>query len=197
MSRHSLGPCTLEGGFVRLEPLRQAHGGPLLEAARRLEWGWFLTPLRTKEDVESRIAEGLAAEHKGEAYVFAVRLKEDDRVVGSTSYFGVVDKHKRVEIGSTWYTPDVQGTAVNPECKYLLLSHAFEDWGAVRVQFTTDVNNLRSQRAITKLGAKLEGKLRNHGIRSDGSMRDSMVYSIIASEWPDVKSMLLNRIHSF
>lgn len=126
-----------------------------------------------------------------------VRLEENDRVFGSTSYFGVVAKHKRVEIGSTWYAPDFQGTAVNPECKLLLLGHAFEEWGAMRVQFTTDVNNLRSQGAIEKLGAKFEGKLRNHAIRSDVSMRDSMVFSIIASEWPEVREKPLARIHSF
>lgn len=168
----------------------------MLDAARRLEWDWFLTPLRTKEDINSRIAEGLKAEQKDEGYVFAVRLKKDERIVGSTSYFGIDPRHMRVEIGSTWYTPDVQGTMVNPECKYLLLGHAFEDWGAIRVQFTTDINNLRSQRAITKLGAKFEGRLRNHAIRPDGSVRDSMVYSILRGEWPEVRTKLLARIRS-
>ena len=133
-------------------------------------------------------------ERKGDGYAFAVTLQSNGRVVGSTSYFGVVPKQKCLEIGSTWYALDVQGTAVNPECKLLLLSHAFDDWGAVRVQFTTDSNNLRSQRAIAKLGAKFEGILRNHGFRSDGSLRDSMVYSIVAAEWPATRDKLRERL---
>jgi len=196
MTNQTLGPITLEGDFVRLEPLRHNHSKEILNAAQDLSWDWFLYPLHTKEDVDRRIAEGLEAEKKDEAYAFAVRLKESNRVVGSTSYFGIVARHKRVEIGSTWYTTDVQGTAVNPECKYLLLKHAFEDWGARRIQFTTDINNAHSQRAILKLRAKFEGTLRNHAIRADGSTRDSLVYSILHDEWPTVREGLLARIHS-
>jgi N-acetyltransferase len=192
-----LGPVTLPGRFVRLEPLREDHREALLEVAQDLDWGWFLHPLRTAADVDSRIALGLDAERQKEGYAFAVRALADNRVVGSTSYFGVVQAHKRVEIGSTWYARDSQGTAVNPECKLLLLSHAFEDWGANRVQFTTDSNNIRSQRAIAKLGAQREGLLRSHAIRLDGSLRDSVVYSITRSEWPDVKQRLNSRLASF
>jgi RimJ/RimL family protein N-acetyltransferase len=195
MSNRALGPIVLEGNFVRLEPLRRDHGKELLNAIQGLSWDWFLYPLHRKEDVDRRITESLEAEKKDEAYAFAVRLKGSNRVVGSTSYFGIVTRHKRVEIGSTWYTSDVQGTTVNPECKYLLLKHAFEDWGARRIQFTTDINNAHSQRAILKLGAKFEGTLRNHAIRADGSMRDSLVYSILPDEWPAVREGLLVRIH--
>jgi RimJ/RimL family protein N-acetyltransferase len=141
-----------------------------------------------------RIAEGLKAEHRDEAYAFAVVRKSDVQIIGSTSYMAVVAKHKRAEIGSTWYFPESWGTVVNPECKYLLLRHAFEDWGAVRVQLVTDSNNIHSQRAILKLGAKPEGIMRNHGIRPDGSVRDAILYSIIASEWPGVKTLLAARI---
>jgi len=190
-----LGPCVLEGSFVRLEPLRPRHTQSILEASKSLDWEWFLGPLRTKSAVRSRISDGIRAERRDEAYAFAVRLKKEDRIVGSTAYLTVVSKHKRAEIGSTWYSPDVWGTVVNPECKYLLLKHAFEDWGAVRIQLGTDVNNIHSQMAILKLGAKLEGTLRNHGIRPDGSVRDALLYSIISSEWPDVKRGLLARIH--
>jgi len=189
-----LGPRVLEGTLVRLEPLREGHAAALMAAAKKLDWGWFLRPLHTKADVDKRIFDGLVAEDEDEAYAFAVITKKDGRVVGSTSYFHVAAEHKRVEIGSTWYTTDTQGTKVNPECKYLLLRHAFEDWAAERVQFTTDANNLRSQHAILKLGAKFEGKLRSDRRRSDGSMRDSMVYSIIASEWPAARERLLARI---
>lgn len=139
----------------------------------------------------------MRAEEKNEEYAFAVRLKGDARVVGSTAYFGIVPKHKRIEIGYTWYSTDAQGTVVNPECKFLLLKHGFEDWGALRVQLGTDANNIHSQHAILKLGAKFEGKLRNHGIRRDGSVRDMMLYSIISSEWPAVKKGLEARIESF
>jgi N-acetyltransferase len=197
MASGDLGPCVLEGDFVRLEPLRREHVAALLEVAKDFDWGWFLNPLRTKEDVDLRIVDGLKAEERGEGYAFAVRLRSTGRIIGSTSYMALSARHKRVEIGSTWYTPSEWGTAVNPDCKYLLLRHAFEDWGAVRVQFTTDVNNVHSQHAITKLGAKFEGKLRSHAIRPDGSLRDSMVYSIIASEWPEVRTKLLARIQSF
>jgi RimJ/RimL family protein N-acetyltransferase len=193
----TLGPRTLEGRFVRLEPLREKHAAALTEVALRMDWGWMLTTLRSREDVDRRIAEGLMAEGRNEDYAFAVVLKRDGKVVGSTSYFGIVPKHKSAEIGYTWYSPDVQGTAVNPECKLLLLRHAFEDWGAVRVQLRTDANNTHSQRAILKLGAKFEGKMRNQGIRQDGSIRDSMLYSIIPSEWATVKKGLEARIESF
>lgn len=192
-----LGPCSLEGRFVRLEPLRMNHAAALFEATKSLDWQWFLGPLRTKEEVDRRISEGMESETRGDAYAFAVRFKEDNRIVGSTAYLTVVQKHKRAEIGSTWYSRDVWGTVVNPECKYLLLKHAFEDWGAVRIQLGTDVNNTHSQRAILKLGAKFEGTLRNHGIRPDGSVRDAALYSIIASEWSKVKSKLLSRLQSF
>ena len=194
MQTRLLGPCTLEGEYVRLEPLRKQHADALFAVAQRLEWGWFLKPLRTKGQAEARIEEGLRAEERGEAYAFAVRSKEVGRVVGSTSYFGVVARDRKVEVGSTWYASEAQGTKVNPECKYLLLAHAFDDWGAIRVQFTTDANNVRSQRAILKLGAKFEGKLRNDRIRQDGSLRDSMLYSIVASEWPEVRRELRARI---
>ena len=191
-----LGPCVLEGAEVRLEPLRQEHTKALLAAAEKLDWNWFLRPLRTKEDIDKRIAHGLKAEEKDEGYPFVVKTREDGQVIGSTSYLLVDFEQKTTEIGSTWYIPAVQGTKVNPECKYLLMKHAFEDWGANRVQFVTDVNNIHSQRAILKLGAKFEGKLRNHKIRADGSVRDSMVYSVVRNEWPAVRERLLARIRN-
>ena len=196
-SSKALGPCTLEGRFVRLEPLRRKHASGLFEATKSVDWEWFLGPLHSKEDVAQRIYDGLTAERAGEAYAFAVRLRASGQVVGSTSYLTVVPRHKRAEIGSTWYSREVWGTAVNPECKYLLLKHAFEDWGAVRIQLGTDANNKHSQAAILKLGAKLEGTLRNHGIRPDGSVRDALLYSIIDSEWPVAKSTLLSRLSGF
>ncbi|HUI24065.1 MAG TPA: GNAT family protein [Nitrososphaerales archaeon] len=194
MSIKKLGPCVLDGMEVRLEPLRQEHASALLTAAKQLDWNWFLRPLRTKEDIDERIAHGLRTEKEDKGYAFIVKTKRDEQVVGSTSYLMIDSEQGTTEIGSTWYTPACQGTKVNPECKYLLMKHAFEDWGAIRVQFITDVNNIHSQRAILKIGAKFEGKLRNHKIRVDGSIRDSMVYSVIRSEWPTVREGLLARI---
>jgi N-acetyltransferase len=191
-----LGPCSLEGDHVLLEPLRIHHSIALFEAAKDTDWTWSLVPLRSRADVEKRIQNTLDLEKRDEAYAFAVSLKKTKRVIGSTSYFLIVSKHKRAEVGFTWYTRDVWGTFVNPECKYLLLKHAFEDWHAVRIQLGTDINNLHSQRAIQKLGAQYEGTLRNHGIRPDGSLRDSKLYSIISSEWPNVKTKLLSRINA-
>ena len=186
-----LGPCILEGSHVRLEPLRRKHARGISEAAKHTDWTWFLGPLRSRDAVDQRIADGIEAETRGEAYAFAVRLVGDGRVVGSTSHLAVVAKHKRAEIGSTWYSRDCWGAAVNPQCKYLLLKHAFEDWGAVRIQLVTDVNNIHPQRAIAKLGARFEGTMRGHGIRPDGTVRDARLYSIIPGEWPEVRSKLL------
>ena len=141
-----------------------------------MDWGWMLGALRSREELDQRIMDRLRAEERKAEYAFAVFLKPNNRMVGSTSYLDAAPKRRIAEIGSTWYSSDVQGTVVNPECKYLLLKHAFEDWGAIRVQLGTDVKNVHSQRAILKLGAKFEGRLRNHGIRPDGSIRDSMLY---------------------
>jgi len=182
---------------VRLEPLRRTHSEAIWEAAQKLDWAWFLDPLRSEEAVQKRIDRSLRGEENNQEFAFAVVTKKENQVIGSTSFLSVVQLHRRVEIGSTWYVPSRQGTAVNPESKFLLLRHAFEDWGAVRVELRTDQNNLHSQRAIEKLGAKFEGVMRNNGIRLDGSYRNAMLYSIIPSEWPEVKSKLQRRIAGF
>ncbi len=197
MSDPNLGPCTLEGRAVRLEPLRPQHTDALVKAGEKLDWAWMIGPLPSREAVVRRIAEGLKSEERNEEYGFVVIRKEDGLVLGSTSYLAVVARHKRAEIGQTWYSPESWGTVVNPECKFLLLRHAFEAWGAVRIQLGTDARNVHSQRAILKVGAKFEGRLRNHGIMPDGFPRDAMLCSIIASEWPDVKARLLARIETF
>lgn len=197
MTDQNLGPCTLEGKFVRLEPLRFNHANGLAEAASKIDWSLMLYPVRSRADVENRIDHYLKSEERDEEYAFAVVKKNEQQVIGSTAYLTVVSRHKRVEIGSTWYIPETRGTYVNPECKFLLLKHAFEDWEAVRVQLSTDARNTQSQRAILKLGASLEGRLRNYGILPDGSLRDSLLYSITKDEWPDVKSRLIARIATF
>ncbi len=190
----TIGPCTLEGEGVRLVPMRPEHVDGLFEAGRTLDWAWMLGPLPTRESVARRVEEGLRRGALDSDYAFTVILRPEGRIIGSTAYINVVSKHRRVEVGSTWYARDRWGTTVNPECKLLLLTHAFEDWGAVRVQLGTDENNLHSQRAILKLGAKFEGVLRNHGVRPDGSVRNAYLYSIIDREWPAVKAQLLERL---
>jgi N-acetyltransferase len=197
VDQEKLGPCTLEGRFVNLEPLRRDHTDALTVAAGKLDFGWAMNPLRSREDVVKRIDHTLELEKRSEGYAFAVQFKPEKRIVGSTSYFGIVPEHKRAEIGYTWYEQSLWGTCVNPESKFLLLQHAFEDWHAIRMQISTDVKNIHSQRAILKLGATFEGKLRNHAIRSDGSFRDTMLYSITSEDWPKVKSNLQNRLDQF
>lgn len=144
------------------------------------------------------IAKALKAEAKEQEYPFAIFHKLEKSFIGSTRYLDIRPFAKGVEIGGTWYSPSMWGTDVNPEAKFLLLEHAFGDWGAIRVQLKTDVNNTRSQNAILKLGAKFEGRLRNHMIRRDGSFRDTMMYSITREEWPTVKNNLNRRLnHTF
>ncbi len=144
MTSQNLGPCTLEGKFVRLEPLCHEHLKGLTEAASKIDWSLMLYPLHSPTDVENRIKSGLKSEEKDEEYAFAVINRKDQKIIGSTAYLAVVSRHRRAEIGSTWYLPEMRGTFVNPECKYLLLKHAFEDWDAVRVQLGTDSRNLHS-----------------------------------------------------
>lgn len=188
----SLGPCILEGRHVRLVPLLPSHSDAILEAAGESDWTWMPMDLDSEQSVGEWVSDSLGAQSRGEEYPFVVEHR--NRIVGSTRYMDVQPKHKGAEIGWTWYTKSVWGTVVNPECKFLLLRHAFEDWRAIRMQLKTDVNNLHSQNAILKLGAKFEGRLRNHRFRKDGSVRDTMLYSITSYEWPVVKENLLRRI---
>jgi N-acetyltransferase len=187
----------LDGKFVKLEPLRKRHEDALTVAARKLDFGWALTHLTSRKDVVKRIQHTLELEKNNEGYAFVVIFKPEKRIVGSTSYFGIVPEYKRAEIGYTWYEQSLWGTAVNPESKYLLLKHAFDDWHAIRIQISTDVKNVHSQRAIEKLGATYEGTLRSHAIRLDCTIRDTMMYSITAEDWPKVKTILEDRISRF
>lgn len=190
-----LGAVTLSGKHIRLEPLRYDHAGALLAVAQAPEiWTWMSALPVTTDSMEAWIAEALAAQERGLEYPFAVLQLAGDRLVGSTRYMEVQAASKGVEIGWTWYAPDTWGTVVNPEAKYLLLQHAFEQWGAIRVQLKTDLKNVRSQAAIRKLGARYEGILRSHRIRRDGTIRDTVMFSIIREEWPRVKAALEERI---
>jgi RimJ/RimL family protein N-acetyltransferase len=191
----ALGPVTLSGSHVRLEPLRHTHLDRLVEAAvdERI-WVWLPKDLRPAAEMVRFIDEAIAHEEQGQEYAFAVVALPSQEVVGTTCYLDVTPSARGVEIGWTWYSPRVWGTSVNPEAKLLLMRHAFEGWGAIRVYFKTDMLNERSRAALEKLGASFEGALRNHRIRRDGSYRASAVYSVIAEEWPDVEAGLLERL---
>ncbi len=190
-----LGPLTLIGRHVVLEPMRAEHVPALLEAGRAKEVWEFMTERATDAASMDRwMAKALAAEAAGREYPFIVRQRADGAVIGSTRYLDVQEDDRTAEIGWTWYARLAWGTVVNPEAKYLLLRHAFEDWRAIRVSLKTDIRNLHSQAAIKKLGAVYEGTLRNQRIRPDGSYRDTPVYSIIESEWPGVKRSLEARL---
>lgn len=148
----------------------------------------------TSEQMDRWLEKAMEAESQGREYPFVVVRLEDNRVIGSTRYLDVQEADRNVEIGWTWYTPDVWGGVVNPEAKYLLMHHAFDDWRAVRVGLKTDIKNLHSQAAIKKLGARYEGTLRNQRIRLDGTYRDTVIFSVIESEWPQVKARLEQRL---
>lgn len=184
----------LTGRFVRLEPLAEAHCEPLRTAADdERVWRLMLTNGRGP-GFDAWFAEALARRDAGHRVPFAVRRLADGAVVGSTSYLDPVLPHKRLEIGSTWYRPDCWGTAVNPECKLLLLTHAFDVLQVNRVQLITDRLNERSQAAIAKLGAVREGVLRSHMVVEGGRVRDSVVFSITLNEWPAVRERLTARL---
>ena len=191
----TLGPCVLEGNHVRLEPLNPSHASGLLAAAQESDWTWLTMDPREKDAMDEWIRIALKAEERDLEHPFTVFSREDHKVLGSTRYLDIRPLNRGVEIGMTWYISRVWGTAVNPECKFLLMEHAFEDWNAVRVQLKTDNNNIHSQNAILKLGAKFEGRLRNHRVRRDGSSGDSMMYSVTDGEWRDgIKDSLRKRI---
>jgi ribosomal-protein-alanine N-acetyltransferase len=186
-------PVTLEGPTLRLEPLTPEHAPLLWPSA---EPGIFQHMLEWPRDASfEAFAEWLGGSlAKPDSLLFAIRDRATDETLGMTGYLEIRRQHRGLEIGRTWIARGRQGTRVNPESKYLLLRHAFEGLSAVRVQLRTDVNNLHSQRAIEKLGARREGVLRRFQIRSNGTVRDSVVYSIVAEEWPEVKAGLEERL---
>ena len=186
-----LEPVTLSGASVRLEPLEQRHCGDLIEAVKDGElWRLWYTSIPAPEKMEAEIDRRRGLQASGSMLPFAVVDPASGKAVGMTTYMNVDAVNKRVEIGSTWYRRSVQRTPINTQCKLLLLTHAFESLDCIAVEFRTHFFNHQSRRGIERLGAKLDGILRSHQIASDGTLRDTCVYSIIASEWPTVKSHL-------
>jgi RimJ/RimL family protein N-acetyltransferase len=185
-------PVRLEGPhWAVLEPLTTQHGDELLEAARDGElWKLWFTTVSSPDEVLNYVQRSLQQRDQQGAMPFIVRRKADGRIVGSTRYLNVDPLHRRVEIGGTWYAASEQRTGLNTECKWLLLNHAFERLDCIAVELRTHVLNTRSRRAIERLGAKLDGILRNHMIMPNGTLRDTCVYSITAYDWPTIKAHL-------
>jgi len=188
-------PVTLAAHGVRLEPLAREHREPLAAAAADGElWQLWYTSVPGPEETERYVAQALAGQEAGHMLPFVVREPESGAIVGSTRYHDIVKEAERVEIGYTWYAKRCQKTHVNSACKLLLFGHAFEALGCKVVGLRTDNFNFASQRAIEALGAKKDGVLRHHAVRRDGTVRDSVMYSVLASEWPDVKRHLELRL---
>ena len=189
----ALAKIVLEGKVVRLEPLEERHREPVRPAAQHPEI-FTVTTSALGPLYDPYINNALKRSDGVHDLAFAVFHKPTGRYVGMTRYLNIEEAHKKLEIGSTWYEPSVWAGAVNPECKLLLMRHAFEDLKFHRVEYKTDVRNTRSRAAIAKLGATQEGIHRKHMIMADGHVRDSVFFSIIDTEWPAVKAGLEKRL---
>jgi N-acetyltransferase len=189
-----LEPTQLSGAHVRLEPLAARHLDGLIEAVRDGElWRLWYTNIPAPEAMEAEIARRLSLQAQGSMLPFTI-FDANGACAGMTTYMHIDAVHKRVEIGSTWLRLRAQRTLLNTECKFLLLQHAFETLTCIAVEFRTAFFNQQSRRAIERLGAKLDGVLRSHQRYTNGTLRDTCVYSIIASEWPAVRAHLLHRL---
>jgi RimJ/RimL family protein N-acetyltransferase len=185
-----LEPVTLAGPHARLEPLSQEHRDDLVTAVKDGElWRLWYTSIPSPENMPAEIERRLKLQAAGAMLPFTVK-DADGKIAGMTTYMNVDAGNRRVEIGSTWYAKRVQRSALNTQCKWLLLTHAFEKLDCIAVEFRTHFFNHQSRRGIERLGAKQDGILRNHSIAPNGTLRDTVVYSIIASEWPTVKAHL-------
>jgi len=190
-------PVTLEGAHVRLEPLAKTHLEGLAAVGLDEElWRWIPTSVRTQEEMAGYIETALGEQERGVSLPFAIVEKATGRTIGSTRYGNIDRTHHRVEIGWTWVAREWQRTAINTEAKYLLLKHAFETLGCMRVELKTDSLNERSRAAILRLGAREEGIFRNHMITASGRIRHTVYFSIINSEWPAVKARLEAKLSS-
>jgi RimJ/RimL family protein N-acetyltransferase len=190
-NKHLCEPVTLEGHAVRLLPLLPEHDASLQEAVRDGElWNLWYTSAPSPEGMRAEIARRLALQASGAMLPFTVIDPHSGDPVGMTTYMNIDSANRRVEIGSTWYARRVQRTALNTEAKLLLLTHAFDTLHCIAVEFRTHFLNYQSRRAIERLGARLDGVLRCHSVAPNGTLRDTCVYSIVASEWPAVRAHL-------
>jgi N-acetyltransferase len=184
-------PCTLETPLVRLEPLSAGHAAALEAAARDGElWNLRVTSVPAPGDAAAYVAAAIKGRDEGHMLPFAVRDIPSGAIIGTTRYHDIVPAVERLEIGYTWYGKSWQRRHVNTTCKLLLMTHAFEALGAQLVGWRTDNYNFASQRALERLGARKDGVLRHHALRRDGTVRDTVMYSVAAGEWPEVKAHL-------
>ena len=186
-------PVTLSGSVVRLEPIRREHEQLFWDVAKdEVEeiFRWIPYAMKTPEDFRRLVDKAFAEQDRGESVVFATVERSSGRVIGSTRFMNIDRGNRRVEIGSTWIAPAWQRTAVNTEAKYLMLRHAFEVWGCMRVELKTDALNEKSRNAILRIGAREEGTLRRHLVTWTGRVRDTVYFSILDDEWPEAKRRL-------
>ncbi|MBD8022278.1 GNAT family N-acetyltransferase [Microbacterium gallinarum] len=187
-------PTMLENDHVRLEPLSADHVTDLADAAVGLEHAWY-TSVPQPYEVAADVAQRLRWQDEGHMTAWAVRRLDTGRVVGETTFCNIDQANRHVEIGHTWIGLEAQRTFVNTASKLLLLGHAFEACDAIAVEFRTHWHNLQSRAAIARLGAKQDGVLRNHRLGPDGTLRDTVVFSILPTEWPAVRLGLQERLH--
>lgn len=186
-----LSPVSLRSADVELIPLEAGHEAELIEAARDGElWKLWYTMVPKPDAMAAEIDRRLSLQKSGSMLPLTIVDRQQKKAVGMTTFMNADRINKRVEIGSTWYAKSTQRTGLNRKCKLLMLSHAFEEWGCIAVEFRTHFFNQQSRAAIERLGAKLDGILRNHMIMPDGNLRDTCVYSILASEWSTVRTHL-------
>jgi N-acetyltransferase len=190
-------PITLEGSVVRLEPIAREHAEAFWNIAQdALDdiFQWIPYRMKTRDDFQHLVQKAFDEQGRGESVVFATVERKSGQVIGSTRFMNIDRANRRVEIGSTWIAPAWQRTAVNTEAKYVMLRHAFEVWKCIRVELKTDALNQKSRNAILRIGAKEEGTLRRHVITWTGRVRDSVYFSILDSEWPEVKAKLETKL---
>jgi RimJ/RimL family protein N-acetyltransferase len=188
---------TLEGTVVRLEPLRIEHLDALCQVGLDPEiWRWTHSNVRSRDDMQRYVETALTEQHRGAALPFATVERQGGLVVGSTRFGNIDMANRHLEIGWSWIAPPWQRSAINTEAKYLMLRHAFETVGCMRVEFKTDVLNTRSRQALLRIGAKEEGILRQHMITATGRLRDTVYYSILDHEWPAIKGELERKLGS-
>lgn len=190
-----IAPVILQGRYVRLEPLTLEHVAGLAEVGLDEDlWKWIPVPVRTASEMKNYVQTALNEQKSGSALPFVLMENASGHIIGSTRYGNIDRVHHRVEIGWTWVARQWQRSPINTEAKYLLLRHAFETLNCIRVELKTDSLNERSRAAILRIGAREEGTFRNHMITASGRIRHTVYFSILDSEWPDVKVRLENRL---
>ncbi len=195
MTSPRLQPVTLAGEVVRLEPLTASHAEPLAQVGLHPElWRLQPEPVQTLDDMQRYVDRALAGQRDGNCLPFAIVRQDNGQVIGATRYMDIALAHKRLEIGGTWLTPASQRSGANTEAKFLLLQHAFETIGIMRIVFKTELSNMQSRQAILRIGGVEEGVFRKHLIAQSGRARDMVYFAILDEDWPAVKARLLMRM---